>query len=293
MLCLASAALVAAAAHAAAGDVGGNVGSGDVGGKPATASGTGSLSRGFVSLPLSRHRTAGVPSPIRQHSRPASGHRRRLAGCPTVAEMQAGCTAAAAASVGSCLVCVMSKFPKCSLQNFSPETELIDNFCKGAANISPPPPPAAAVLPTGGNVWPVAIYWIYVSVGTPPQRFPVALDSGSMTLDIQGPGCISCPGTAPNRAYNPSMSSTSTACAAAQQPGDSGCCPFSTSGGCLGDTFHNTYQTCDLSDPQATCTISGGNFMDSVSVGGLGPVTATFGAITAQTANFDQVGGAC
>ena len=38
----------------------------------------------------------------------------------------------------------------------------------------------------------MAIYWISIDVGTPPKSFPVAIDSGSMTLDIQGPGCANC-----------------------------------------------------------------------------------------------------
>jgi hypothetical protein len=44
-------------------------------------------------------------------------------------------------------------------------------------------------LPVWGNVWPVAIYWTYIRVGTPLQKYPVALDTGSMTLDIVGPNC--------------------------------------------------------------------------------------------------------
>ena len=66
--------------------------------------------------------------------------------------MDTSCGAAAAASVGNCLVCIISKFPGCKLQNFAPETVHIDNFCKGIANRPPPPPHAAAELPTGGNV---------------------------------------------------------------------------------------------------------------------------------------------
>ena len=45
-------------------------------------------------------------------------------------------------------------------------------------------------FPTGGNVWPVAIYWISLDIGTPPKSFPVAIDSGSMTLDIQGGAAV-------------------------------------------------------------------------------------------------------
>ena len=122
------------------------------------------------------------------------GHRRLSAGCPNAAAMRTSCAAAAAASVGSCLVCVvrpaapahlavsphqhrapeaaarmqMKHFPSCKLDNFSPDTDAIDAFCQGQV-LPPPPPAAAAVMPTGGNVWPVAIYWIYIDVGTPPK----------------------------------------------------------------------------------------------------------------------------
>ena len=130
-------------------------------------------------------------------------------------------------------------------------------------------------LPTGGNVWPVAIYWVEVGVGTPPVHFPVAIDSGSMTLDIQGPGCKNCPKFAPNAAYAPSKSSSAKKC---------------TLDTCnLPPTFSNTYETCDLSNPTAPCTITGANYDDAVTLGGLGPVPVTFGAIETQTSNFDQV----
>jgi hypothetical protein len=131
-----------------------------------------------------------------------------------------------------------------------------------------------SAFPTGGNVWPVAIYWITLGVGTPPKSFPVAIDSGSMTLDIQGPGCANCPKFAPNNAYQPAASSTSKPCSILT-------CR-------LPKTFSNTYQTCDLSNPDAPCTIKGNNYEDMVSLGGLGPVPVTFGAITSQTSNFDQ-----
>ena len=39
-------------------------------------------------------------------------------------------------------------------------------------------------IPAGGDVWPVAIYWVNVSVGTPTKSIPVAIDSGSGGLDI-------------------------------------------------------------------------------------------------------------
>ena len=47
-------------------------------------------------------------------------------------------------------------------------------------------------IPAGGSVWPTAIYWTTVQVGTPPKDFPVAIDSGSGDLDISGKGCSGC-----------------------------------------------------------------------------------------------------
>jgi hypothetical protein len=53
-------------------------------------------------------------------------------------------------------------------------------------------------------------------------------------------------------------------------------------------TFSNTYQTCDLKDPTAPCTISGRLYHDKVSLAGLGPVDVKLGSIHKQTSNFDQ-----
>jgi hypothetical protein len=72
----------------------------------------------------------------------------------------------------------------------------------------------------------------------------------------------------PNNAYDPAASSTS---AHAFPP-----------------VFSNTYETCDLADPTASCTITGGRYTDAVSLAGYGPVSVELGAIQTQTANFDQ-----
>ncbi|KAL1521780.1 hypothetical protein AB1Y20_021433 [Prymnesium parvum] len=123
-------------------------------------------------------------------------------------------------------------------------------------------------IPAGGAVWPTAIYWARVEVGTPPISFPVAIDSGSGDLDIAGNGCSGCVTKPPNRAYDPASSSTSSAAF-----------PY---------FFSNTYETCDLKQPTAPCTISGRLHKDQVSLAGLGPVEVTFGSILRQTSNFDQ-----
>jgi hypothetical protein len=74
--------------------------------------------------------------------------------------------------------------------------------------------------------------------------------------------------TPPNRAYDHTASSTAIPAL-----------PFA---------FSNSYQTCDLKDPTAPCTISGKLYKDQVSLAGLGPVEVTLGSIEKQTPNFDQ-----
>mmetsp|Transcript_15712 Transcript_15712/g.38754 ORF Transcript_15712/g.38754 Transcript_15712/m.38754 type:complete len:424 (+) Transcript_15712:41-1312(+) len=126
---------------------------------------------------------------------------------------------------------------------------------------------------TNGSIWPVAIYWTKIAIGTPPKMFPVAIDSGSGDLDIQGPNCANCPKDYPNNVYNPSESTTSKHIF-----------PY---------YFSNTYQTCDLSDPSAPCTISGKLFADSVSFADIDAVQVKLGAITKQTSNFNQFQDIC
>jgi len=46
-------------------------------------------------------------------------------------------------------------------------------------------------------------------IGTPAQKFPVAIDSGSFTLNIPVKGCQGCITKAPNNQYDSSSSSTS------------------------------------------------------------------------------------
>ena len=74
--------------------------------------------------------------------------------------------------------------------------------------------------------------------------------------------------TPPNNQYDASASSTS-----------SSAFPY---------VFSNSYQTCDLKNPTAACTISGRLHKDQVTPAGLGPVEVEFGAISKQTSNFDQ-----
>jgi len=111
---------------------------------------------------------------------------------------------------------------------------------------------------------------VIIDIGTPSEPFPVALDTGSGDLDIPLSSCATCIKTAPNNGYDLSRSSTgSKAC-------PSGC------------TFSNSYETCDLSDPTAICTISGNFYKDQASLAGLNSVPVVFGGINFQTSNFDQ-----
>jgi len=123
-------------------------------------------------------------------------------------------------------------------------------------------------IPAGGAVWPTAIYWSTVQVGTPPKDFPVAIDSGSGNLNIPNVGCKGCVTTKPNNAYDAKASSSRK-----------NVFPF---------IFSNSYQTCDLKSPTATCTISGRLYKEKVSLAGLGPVDVKTGSIKTQTSNFDQ-----
>jgi len=130
------------------------------------------------------------------------------------------------------------------------------------------------VVAVGGDVWPVSIYWSYITVGS--QKFPVAIDSGSFTLDIPLEGCKGCITKPPNNAYKPTDAPLKCS-----DPS----CPSFCSGTC---SFSNTYETCDPTNPTEPCTISGDWYKDKVSIGGTDPVEVVFGAISYQTSNFYQ-----
>ena len=129
--------------------------------------------------------------------------------------------------------------------------------------------PNGSSIPADGAVWPTGIYWTTVQVGTPPVNFPVCIDSGSGDLDISAVQCDGCPTAPPNNGYDHTTSSTSKPTV-------------------FPKTFSNSYQTCDLKNPTAVCTISGKTYFDQVSLAGFGPVTVKLGAIDKQTPNFDQ-----
>jgi len=120
-------------------------------------------------------------------------------------------------------------------------------------------------IPADGAIFPTAMYYAFVQVGSPPHDFAVGLDSGSGDLFVEGKGCSGCTTGGPNAQYDPSSSSTST-------PKGS---------------FHHSYKTCNMQNPSATCTLSGNMYYDQVSLGGFGPVQVKVGAIQSQTTNFD------
>jgi len=133
-------------------------------------------------------------------------------------------------------------------------------------------------IPMGGNVFPVGIYWLEVGVGTPTKYYGVAIDSGSCTLIIPGYPCDGCTSKI---AYHPSQSATSKSIPCPSF--DYGC--FSCSGNNC--SYSNSYQTCVMTDPDQTCTVSGLAYVDKFNLGGL-TGTTTLGTITYQTSNFVQ-----
>jgi len=104
------------------------------------------------------------------------------------------------------------------------------------------------------------------------------LDTGSADLIIPQKGCVGCH-LQNTSAYDPSASRSSKP-VSCSDPG----CPGCNGGRCA---FSNTYQTCNLTDPNQPCTVSGPVYADVVTLGGL-TTNAIFGAITFQTANFQQ-----
>merc|ERR1719238_2182037 len=146
------------------------------------------------------------------------------------------------------------------------------------------------VNPVGGSIWPVSIFWSFIDIGTPAQKFPVAIDSGSFTLNVPTKGCQGCITKAPNNQYDASASSTSQSYPCSF----GGCSVGSCSNGQC--SYSNTYETCDPTDPSQPCSISGPFYSDVVSWGEAGPVNVTFGGISDQTAGFYQfatVDGVC
>eukprot|EP00163_Fabomonas_tropica_P003162 TRINITY_DN12634_c0_g1_i1.p1 TRINITY_DN12634_c0_g1~~TRINITY_DN12634_c0_g1_i1.p1 ORF type:complete len:454 (+),score=114.32 TRINITY_DN12634_c0_g1_i1:59-1420(+) len=135
-------------------------------------------------------------------------------------------------------------------------------------------------FPVGGNIFPIGIYYTEVQIGTPARTFKVAIDTGSADLIVPQVGCNGCHANSTNE-FDPSQSSTANkiSCYGRLQ------CPNCAQDQCA---FSNTYQTCDLSDPTAPCTISGPIYSDTFAMGSLTAPNVVLGAITFQTKNFQQ-----
>jgi len=132
----------------------------------------------------------------------------------------------------------------------------------------------------GGNIYPVGIYWISVGLGTPVQSLLAAVDSGSSDLIVPSPTCEGCH-LQNTGSFDVSASSTVSEIRCTNSTLR---CRFPCSGQC---EFKDSYQTCDLTDPQAVCSVSGGLYTDVYTQGDFSS-TVVFGLIESQTANFQQ-----
>jgi len=139
---------------------------------------------------------------------------------------------------------------------------------------------APVQVPMGGNINPLGIFYVNISVGRPAQKIEVAVDSGSFTLLVPGPNCDGCPKAPAKFSWKKSKT--------AQQYQCSDVCPY-----CSDDNicaWSNTYQTCNLSDTTQPCTVSGLVYEDYFSIGSLSSKQTTrFGVIDTQTKNFQQL----
>ena len=129
--------------------------------------------------------------------------------------------------------------------------------------------PGEAIYPMGGNVWPVAVYYMYIDVGTPAKPYCVAIDTGSTTAAVSDARCTTCSQDPENYSYyNASLSSTSQLVQA---------------GG-----YGGSYQTCNFADPGAECDDSGDLFADTVAIGPATIKNYQIGSMTYVSSNFDQ-----
>jgi len=133
-----------------------------------------------------------------------------------------------------------------------------------------------------GNVLPVGVYWVNISLGTPFQNgFEVAVDSGSTDLLVPGYGCDGCHLENEN-VYDISLSSTGSDVFCG---GSYRCKACDDRNQCH---FINSYETCNLTDLTQLCTAAGPLYNDVFSIGPFLGKNTTFGCITEQTKNFQQ-----
>jgi len=132
----------------------------------------------------------------------------------------------------------------------------------------------------GGNIYPVGIYWVAVDIGTPAQTMLAAVDSGSSDLLVPSASCTGCH-EQNTGSFNVSQSSTVSPISCSNRTIN---CHFPCTGQC---GFVNTYQTCNLTDPQQPCTVRGNLYSDVYAQGSLS-APVVFGLIETQTLNFQQ-----
>ena len=137
-----------------------------------------------------------------------------------------------------------------------------------------------------GDIYPLGIYYTRVTIGNPPQAFNVALDTGSGTLIVPDANCKGC-STTGNRFDSSKSSSIKPVRCDASQSCDN-YCGFAGAAVSQQCTFSNSYQTCNLKNPNTVCTIQGPVYEDDFTLGGL-KARAAFGSITYQTPFFQQL----
>jgi len=143
--------------------------------------------------------------------------------------------------------------------------------------------PSTLDVPMSGNVYPLGIYYIEIDVGTPGRSFNVAVDTGSCTLLIPGVKCKGCPPQEPDHLYDPTASSSSKpfGCRSADECRS---CGGPSGSQCI---FSNSYETCNLSNPDQICTVEGLVFSEVFKFGNLNG-NIVLGSIEKQTQNFQQ-----
>lgn len=141
----------------------------------------------------------------------------------------------------------------------------------------------------GGGVYPQAVYWTYLEVGTPPVQAPVIFDTGSPFLNVEAVGCEGCLHTPPNAPYDPSTSSTSRPYTATPSAWSRENGVADAAGSHEPDTWDVAYKTCDARHPMESCTMGGRLFTDKVSLAGFGPVDVVLGTIDEQSSNINPL----
>lgn len=151
------------------------------------------------------------------------------------------------------------------------------------------PSGAAEDVSVGGGVYPQAVYWTYLEVGTPPVRSAVIFDTGSPFLNVEASRCANCLHEAPNIPYDPDASSTSSPYSSPPSAWNraNGMAPAAGPG--EPDSWNASYYTCDAKHPMDACHMGGRLFTDKVSLAGFGPVDVVFGTIDEESANINPL----